>query len=315
MKNFSLTPSFTKLIWFLMVPLLLSSCTKDYIGDVADKATVETLVADFPANDGLSLDRRGNIFASNFQNFQGTQIYKTNPKTGEFEVAVDGLAAPTGNALDRQGNIFAVNAVRLVSQEPFVTEGDVVKISKDGTRTLLATLPGFPSGLALDSHGNAFISNFDFPGVHKITPDGEVTLIAEDERLRGGVGIDFDHKGNLYVGNFNTGEIVKIARNGEISVLATIPTVVQNFVIGYITYFGGSLFATAAGEGVIYRVTLDGEATVFAGNGVKARVDGALTEASFDIPNGITGDALRKVLYVTDFSIDGSSSLRAIRLK
>ncbi len=297
----------------LATTLIMSSCTDDFIGKISEKAKVETVVANFPANDGLSIDRQGNVFASNFANFGGTQVVKANPRTGDFEIAVDSLVAPTGNFVDRRGNIFVVNNIRFTAQNDGTTEADVLKVSPDGTRTVVATLPGFPSGITLDRAGNIFVSNFSFPGVHKINTAGEISLFADDARLAGGVGIDFDNRGNLFVGNFATGDIVKILPDGSTELLATIPTVVENVVIGYITYFAGSIFATGVGENVIYRVNMTGEVTPFAGNGAPASVDGSLDEASFLQPNGITADPLRKVVYISELS--GQGGLRAIKFK
>ncbi len=313
MTTIQLNLSKTKTVLFLLLMALVSSCSDDFIGKVSEKAKVETVVANFPANDGLSIDNQGNVLASNFGNFSGTEVLRAMPRSGNFEVAVDSVLAPTGNAVDRHGNIFVVNNIRFTAQNDGTTEADVLKVSPDGTREVIATLPGFPSGLTLDRHGNAFVSNFSFPGVHKVTPEGEISVFADDVRLAGSVGIDFDHRGNLYVGNFVSGDILKIKSNGNTELLTTLPTVVDDFVIGYLTFFGGSLFVTAIGENVIYRVTLSGEMSIFAGNGTLGTEDGSLEEASFSSPNGITADPLRKVIYISEFAQGGG--LRAIQFK
>lgn len=306
----------TQILLFLgLILTIITSCSKFPYGGgpILEKAKVETLVSDFKATDGLSVDRSGNIYASNFASFTGTEVLKTNSNTGETSVVLDGLVAPTGNVVDRQGNIYVVNNIRFVSGTSGPTQADVLKVTPDGSRSVLAILPGFPAGIVLDKHNNTYVSNFDFPGVHKVTPSGEVSILIQDERLRGGVGIDFDNKGNLFVGNFSTGEILKISRNLDLEVLATIPTVVEGFVIGYITFTAGSIFATAVGEHVIYRVSMSGEATIFAGNGNQETMDGSLEEASFNTPNGITADSFRKRIYVSEGAGDGA--LRVIKLK
>ncbi len=293
--------------------LYLSSCTDDFIGKVSEKATVETVVPNFLGNDGVSIDRQGNVLVSNFGNFSGTEVVKAMPRTGNFEVAVDSLVAPTGNAVDKNGNVIVVNNIRFTAANDGSTEADVLKVSPDGTRTVLATLPGFPSGLTLDRRGNAYVSNFELPLVHKVTPNGEVSVYVEDPRIAGSVGLDFDNKGNLYVGNFATGEIIKVATDGTLESLATLPTAVEGFVLGYLTHFAGSLFVTAIGENVIYRVTLSGDLSLFAGNGELGTTDGALEEASFSSPNGIAVDPFRRIIYISEFSAGGG--LRAIKLK
>ena len=298
---------------FSMSLLFLSSCTDDFIGKISEKASVETIVPNFAGNDGVSIDRQGNVLTSNFGNFSGTEVFRTMPRTGEFEVAVDSVFAPTGNGVDRRGNIILVNNIRFTAQNDGSTEADVLKVAPDGTRTVLATLPGFPAGLTLDHKGNAYVTNLNLPVVHKVTPQGEVSIYAEDARIAGSIGLDFDNKGNLYVGNFASGEIIKVSANGTLESLATLPTVVEGFVLGYLTHFAGSLFVTAIGENVIYRVTLSGDISVFAGTGELGAADGALEEASFNAPNGIAVDPLRRIIYISEFGAGGG--LRSIKLK
>lgn len=318
MKNRNMFKSKRISISFALVFIIgiLASCSKFPYGGggpILENAKVETLVTNFKASDGLSIDRKGNIYASNFAAFTGTEVLKTNPKTGEVSVAVDGLVAPTGNVVDRQGNIYVVNNIRFVSGASGPTQADVLKVAPDGTREVLATLPGFPAGITLDRYNNAYVSNFSFPGVHKVTPTGAISIYAQDDRLFGGVGIDFDNRGNLFVGNFSSGDILKIASDGNVELLATLPTVEENVVIGYIIYSAGNIFATAIGEHVIYKINMDGKATIFAGNGVQATVDGPLEEASFDTPNGIAVDPFRKRIYVSEGAGDGA--LRVLKLK
>lgn len=264
-----------------------------------EQTKVYTVIADLGANDGLSVDANGTLYASNFDNFTGTEVLKVDPDNASTQVAVSNLQAPTGNVVDGSGNIFVVHNVRRAEPESNDLIGDVVKIDADGNRTTLATLPGFPSGIALDTEGNVYVSNYSFPAVHRITPEGERSMYVQNSQLAGGVGIDFDANGNLFVGNFITGDILRIDTDKNVTILATLPTVQQGVVIGYITYFDNAIFATAIGEHAIYRVSLSGEAKIFAGSGTKATTDGTLSEASFDTPNGITADAAKKVLYVT----------------
>lgn len=275
---------------------------------------VQTLVKDFGANDALSVDEDGSIYASNFgKAYDGTQVLKVDPNTGAASVAVDGLKAPTGNTKDQDDNIWVVNNVRRVEPNSTETIGDVLRVSPDGERTTMATLPGFPAGITIDANGNAYISNWSFGGIHRITPDGEVSAFAEAARLTGCVGIAIDENGNIVTGNYISGEILSITPDGAISLIATLPTVVQGTVIGYITYADGLIYATGAGENLIYQVSLDGDVKVLAGNKSAATTDGDLLEASFNRPNGIAVDAKNKLLYVSEGG--GNGALRVIKLE
>ena len=77
-------------------------------GESSEGPMVATLVQNFDANDGLSLDNDGNVYASDFGSFTGTEVFKTDISTGEVTVAVDGLVAPTGNFVDSDGIILSL---------------------------------------------------------------------------------------------------------------------------------------------------------------------------------------------------------------
>ncbi len=288
--------------------MLVTSCHGD---GVPRDPEVNTIISDFAGNDAVTVDRKGNIYVSEFGQFagsngNGTRVFKVS-KNGDVSEFITGLTGPLGNAIDNHDNFYVVNGSGNGS-------GDVLKITPDSTRTVLATIDGFPSGLTLDYQNNVYVSNFGTPTVHRITQDGEVTVYASDPRLAGGVGIDFDYKGNLIVGNFATADILSIDPEGNVSLIATIPNaVVSGFGIGYITVLGNSVFATGIGVNKIFRVTLDGNVEEFAGTGTPAVVDGPVAEASFNGPNGITADKYRKAIYISEFG--GVGALRKISLR
>ncbi|TPN83900.1 NHL repeat-containing protein [Aquimarina algicola] len=288
---------------------ILSSCHGDGIDPDVE---VETVVSDFAGNDAVSVDRRGNVFVSEYGQFEntggnGTRILKIN-KQGDVSEFITGLIGPLGNAIDNQGNFYVNNANN-------TARGDVLKVTPNGDRIVLATIDGWPSGLTLDYKNNIYVSNFATPTVHKITPDGEVSVYASDPRLAGCVGIDFDRKGNLVVSNFSTADILSISTDGSVSLVATIPDIVVNgFGIGYSTVVGNSVFATGIAVNKIFRVSLqDGKVEEFAGTGDAATIDGPIEEASFNGPNGITSDKYERALYISEFG--GSGSVRKIKLK
>lgn len=292
----------------LGVSMTLTSCHGDGIDPNPE---VETVISDFAGNDAVTVDRKGNVYVSEFGQFvgsngSGTRVFKI-ARNGDVTEFITGLTGPLGNSIDKYGNFYVVNGSGNGS-------GDVLKITPDGTKTVLATIDGFPSGLTLDYQNNVYVSNFGTPTVHRITQEGEVSVYASDPRLAGGVGINFDYKGNLVVGNFATADILSINPEGNVSLIATIPNaVVSGFGIGYITVTGNSVFATGIGVNKIFRVTLDGEVEEFAGTGDPAVVDGPASEASFNGPNGISVDKFGKALYISEFG--GAGAVRKITLR
>ncbi|GAA4275237.1 SMP-30/gluconolactonase/LRE family protein [Aquimarina gracilis] len=298
----------TSFCFLLVLSVTLGSCYGDGINPEAE---VETIISDFEGNDAVTVDRKGNVYVSEYGQFvntggNGTKVLKVD-KHGDVSEFITGLSGPLGNAIDSYGNFY-------VNNDNNTARGDVLKVTPDGTRTVLATIDGWPTGLTLDHENNVYVSNFITPTVHKITPEGEVSVYANDPRLAGGVGIDFDRKGNLVVGNFSTADILSITPEGLVSLIATIPDITINgFGIGYITVAGNSVFATGIAVNKIFRVTLDGEVKEFAGTGEPAVVDGPILEASFNGPNGITADKYGKALYISEFG--GTGALRKITLK
>ncbi|MEW7277960.1 SMP-30/gluconolactonase/LRE family protein [Aquimarina sp. 2201CG1-2-11] len=306
MKTLRKNASLRFTILFTLLAVFIS-CS----GDIFDpELEVTTVVPEFLGNDAVTVDRRGNIYVSEFGQFagnggDGTSVFKITPG-GEVSEFISDLSGPLGSAIDRQGNFYVVNASNGVN-------GEVLKIAPDGTREVLATIEGWPAGLALDHKNNLYVSNYLAAMVHKITPEGELTVFANDAKLAGGVGVDFDYKGNLIVGNFTTADILSISPTGNVSLIATIPDIVVNGSgIGYITVVGNSIFATGISVNKIFRVSRNGKIEEFAGTGEANSNDGLLNKASFNGPNGITSDKRNKAIYISEFG--GTRAVRKIKL-
>ena len=299
----------------LMSLTALTAISCDLVGEVnyqdPKDLEVTTLISDLPANDALSVGIDGNVYASNFGRFEGssgtgTTLLKITTNNNTFNVVADNLVGPLGNVVDVKGNVYVNNGNDFV-------DADILKIDRKGNQSILATVPGFPSGMTLDRSGNLYISNFTTPTIHKVTSEGVISILAEDDRLAGCVGIDMDSHGNLVAGNYLNGEIYLITMEGTVESIASIPTVIDGFVLGYLTVLDDVIYGTAIGEGVIYRISMEGEVTLFAGNANAATIDGPLLDASFNYPNGIASDPLRKILYISEFG--GTGALRAINLR
>ncbi|KAA1246209.1 hypothetical protein [Aquimarina sp. RZ0] len=301
----------TKIVMIFMLVMASFILTSCYGDPVVIDPEVETVVSDFLGNDAVSVDRFGNVYVSEFGQFvgssgNGTSVFKIS-KNGEITEFISDLVGPLGNAIDSQGNFYVVNG----SGDGV---GDILKITPDGVRIVLASIEGFPAGLALDKDRNIYISNFGTPTVHKITTDGEITVFASDPRLAGGVGIEFDRKGNLIIGNFLTADILSVDPEGSVSLVTTIPDIAVGGGLGYITVAGNSVFATGIAINKIFRVSLrDGKIEEFAGTGEASTIDGSVLEASFNGPNGIRADVYGRIIYVSEFG--GTGAVRKISLR
>lgn len=290
--------------------LAVSEPSPSFVPEV--KPEVYTLVANLAANDAISVDDDGNIYVSeygvyDFNTMQGTggKVLKVTP-SGDVSEFANNLKGPVGNAIDESGNLYVNNANNFVS-------GDLLKITSNGNRSVIATISGYSGGVLLGDDDNLYVSNYQKPVVSQISSEGLVTNFAEDALLAGGVGIAYDGN-NIIIGNYITGNILSVDPDGGVELIAKLPTVTAQTVIGYITFYDGFVYATGNGAGIIYRISLNGEVTVFAGNGQRAYIDGELDKASFSRPNGIAVDKNRKLLYVTDARTDGTAALRVIPL-
>lgn len=313
MKNLNLFKRLTA-VFLIALTLSLGGCIKDFIGSGGGKKNpkVKTLFGeDFPANDGLHVSSDGTLFASDFGTFNeelgkydGTQVFKITPLG--IKIKAEGFEAPMGSAEDSNGNLYFNT-----ENNNDAVSGVLVKIAPDGTSSQVAEIPGWPSGVAIDSDDIVYIANFFAPTLHKVMPDGTMSILATDNRLFGCVGIDIDDEGNIITANFFTADILKITPEGEVSLIATIPNTTQGFAIGYMTLFEGDVYATGVSENVIYKVSFDGSTEIFAGTGENGTTDGKLLEATFSNPNGIAADEHRRILYISQF---GEPGLRAIKL-
>lgn len=279
---------------------LLSEASSEF--ELVHYPEVSTLVSGVLANDAITMDQVGNLYICNYGSYNpntysgtGSTVVKVTPE-GEQSTFITGLIGPVGGAIDMNGNFYVNSGSNAVS-------GDLIKIDSEGNKSTITTIKGYPSGILIDEDNSLYIANYYGSAITKVTSDGTISEFANDPALVGGVGITFDDNGNILVGNLVTGDILSVSSDGsDISLIATIPTVISQYVIGYITFFEGYIYATGLGANKIYRVSLDGQIEEFAGNGQNASIDGVLSQASFSVPNGITVDREKRVLYISEIS-------------
>jgi len=319
MTNSITIRKFLSVLSLCLAQLLLFSCSKDESDPITEDPSedpgeqstvmVTTLVQSLGANDGLAVDKEGNIYASNFENWSptggsGNEILKITPD-GTVTTYASGLSGPLDIEITSSGDVYVIN-------DNNGSNGNVVQIMSDGTLNELATISGWPAGITSDADGNLFISNFKASTIHKLSADGALTELVNDSQLTGCVGIDMDENGSIYAANYNNGKVFKVTSDGTVSLIASISGVVSGFGIGYMAYFDGSLYATGIGSNKIYQIDLDGSVKTFAGSGKDAHTDGLLLSAGFRNPNGIAFDENNKVMYVLDY---GQPSLRKVEFE
>ena len=256
---------------------------------------------------------------------------------GDGKPAVDApLGGLHGVAVDSAGNLFA----------PDFDNHIVVKISPTGVLTVVAGngISGYsgdggpaasaslryPNGVAVDSIGNLYISDFGTHRIRKVSPTGFISTVAgngvrgfsgdggqaTNASLREPGGVAADGAGNLYIADGGNARIRKVDPVGIIT------TVAGNGVRGFsgdggpatsaslnIYVFGSSVAIDATGNlyiadtfnNRIRKVGLDGIITTVAGKATAGTGGdgGPATSAQLSQPFGISVDATGN-LYIAD---------------
>ncbi len=253
---------------------------------------VETLVqGPSTFNDGLAIDKSGNIYASRYYSSTVTKI----TPDGNTEIFANGFSDPNGLAIGPDGNLYVTNA----------GGGRIDMVTPDGEKSTVISGLTNPTGVAFDSNGKMIIAHYQTSKLSSYEAGSEVETFMTGNGLNGPVGIVFDENDNLYIGNFNNGKVLRRTPDGTVSEIGDLPG-----WLGFITYSNGYVYATAFQRNRIYKIGADGSGQeVFAGSGYAGKRDGDLLAATFDGPNGIVASSTGDTLFISDFE---SRSLRMI---
>jgi len=166
-----------------------------------------------------------------------------------------------------------------------------------------------PSGLAIDKAGNLYVADFGNSRIHTITPQGEVSTLAQSQAPHGYNRIAVDAKGNLYVTDSTGHSIRKITPQGEISTLAGSgkegfadgPGSQAQFAfpVGIAVDAKGFLYVADRRNHRIRTISPAGVVSTLAGSSTAGFADGPGSQAQFEWPLGIAADKAGN-LYVAE---------------
>jgi len=185
---------------------------------------------------------------------------------------------------------FWLFAILVILGGTFATGTQTAENTNAEVRTL-AEVPAATGGLSVDQSGNIYVADIGpAPNrrgmtIYKVTPNGDVSVFAENGNLLRPDGNAFDSKGNLYQASLLLNHIAKITPDGEVSIFVEglrVPT-------GLVFDEDDNLYVTNCGANNIQKVNPEGESSTFAVNPL------------FRCPTGIALDN-DKNLYVANFS-------------
>lgn len=285
------------IILILAISILLScNSGPSEISQQENVKDVESFTDDlYGGTGGLSVDKEGNVYSSDFGPFLGQLAQNFTPKSKIFKITPDGkvsifadsLTGASGSEFDSNGNLYQSNIRgRYISK--ITPLGEMTIFSMD---SLVA-----PVGIAIDKNDDLVVCNCGNNTLRKITKDGSNTLFVASELLKCPNGITIDKEGNYYIANFSDGNVIKVTAEGKATILLTIPG--DNN--GHIMFHSGYLYVVGRSVHSIYKVSLSGEMELFAGTGERGRTNGDRLKSTFNYPNDLDFSPDGKFLYVNE---------------
>jgi sugar lactone lactonase YvrE len=177
---------------------------------------VKPFLSDLMNATGLAFDQDGMLYVSS--RHDGI-VYECTPK-GEMAVYVEGMGVATGLAFDKDDNLYVGDR-----------SGTIFKIARSRQIYVFATVEPSVAAfhLAFSPAGDLFVSaptTSSFDAVHRITPEGEVSVFYRG--LGRPQGIAFDQDGNLYAAASLAGRrgIVRITPDAKAELFISGPNIV-----------------------------------------------------------------------------------------
>ncbi len=293
----------------------------------------------FNGPDGITVDNNGNLYVADTGN---DTIRKVTPAgvvttlagfagtTGSTDAT--GTSArfnqPTGLTVDQNTNLFVAdfsnNTIRKITPDLAVTTfvGTPDNSGSADGPTNTASF-NFPSGVALDGGGNAYVADFGNNAIRKIASGSVITLagqagtlgtndgVGSSARFNSPIGLALDLNGNVIVADSLNHAIRSVTPLGSVTTLAGTlgfagssngPALTARFnrPFGVTIDTNGNIFVADTQNHAIREITSDGTVSTFAGSfGGQGTNDGVGSAAEFNFPDGITLDANQN-LFVAD---------------
>ncbi|GJM22671.1 MAG: hypothetical protein DHS20C15_25860 [Planctomycetota bacterium] len=232
----------------LLIPLLAWVLTAIFASSACPQSITLLDAKERLDFDGLTLSPAGlPVLAGGFR---GQQVIELQ-RDGSQRVLASGLAGPTDLAFDADGALY-------VSE---FNSDSIRRIDPDGTVSVFARVGRGPAGLDIDSRGNLYVSIFGTgygsdARVARVSPSGEVTIVANGGGLFAAIGLAVDTQDRVYAANWHDGNVFRVSEGNAPQLVATIPVEPELRTVLHLAAGGGRLFATTPNG--LYALELDG---------------------------------------------------------
>jgi sugar lactone lactonase YvrE len=218
-----------------------------------------------------------------------------------FGATTGPITVNTGPYSVNTGSNFTPNPIPQVAT--FVGRGTV---APPGNAAGQMVILNQPLGLGINATGDMFIAESVGQRIRRITPGGFATVVAGSgvsgftnglgtaAQFADPVAVAFDGANNLYVSDYFNNAIRRIDPSGNVTTLAAVTNP------GGLVFDGTDLVVVSQTQHCVYKVTLGGAVTIFAGTaGMMGTTDAMGTAARFQTPMYIAKDASNN-FYVTE---------------
>ena len=235
---------------------------------------------------GLVLDAEGNLYMADMgyapiPGDGGTNVLKITPSKS-ISIYSTNYTQPFGNYIAEDGSIY----------QSSYGDGSVWRIAPDGSQRFqfeIGIRLTNPDGIAADDEGNIYIADCGAHRILKVSPNGEtIPFPAFGQCPKGIVFAD----GYFYISyNNETGMIRRMDTEGNFEDIGSVPVFKPDdyplqylMWLGYLAYHNDALYIAGTSTHKIYKMTLDGTVTTFAGTGEQGVSGGDALKARLNRP-------------------------------